>query len=251
MKLYASRNLQQYFIVDPLYRMMSAMKTQTFENIVVSPPAHIQPKSSIIWLHGLGADGHDFVPIVKELQLPEALGVRFVFPHAPVRPVTLKGGAQMPAWFDICDLRFEGHNPDEEGLAKAHQKLTTLIEQETALGIPSDKIILAGFSQGGALALYSGLHYQGKLGGVIALSTYFPTAKVNLALLTPSRNTLPIFMAHGTFDPVVPLRHGKKSREQLSELGLSIDWRTYAMMHTVCAKEVRDISVWLREIIDN
>jgi phospholipase/carboxylesterase len=226
------------------------MKTQPFENITISPPGGIQVTSSVIWLHGLGADGHDFVPIVEELRLPQDLGVRFIFPHAPVRPVTLNGGLEMPAWFDIHDLDFNGRRSDEEGLEKAYQQLVAMIEGEMGLGIAGDRIILAGFSQGGALALYTGLHYPGKLGGVIALSTYFPATHLSqLSHLPPEKMQLPIFMAHGTADSIVPFKQGEMTQQQLSRLGFSMDWHVYPMAHSVCAQEIVDIARWLQNAL--
>jgi phospholipase/carboxylesterase len=224
------------------------MKTQTLEKITIATPDHVKPKASVIWLHGLGADGHDFAPIVPELNLPEELGIRFIFPHAPIRPVTLNAGMEMPAWFDIHGLGLE-HKHDEEGLAVAHQQLIELIEAERKLGIPADKIILAGFSQGGALALYTGMTYHEKLGGIMALSTYLPVTELDQLSISPEQTHTPIFMAHGLADPVVELELGEISKGQIAKLGFSVDWRTYHMAHSVCMQEIEDISAWLAEVL--
>lgn len=204
------------------------------------------PNASVIWLHGLGADGNDFVPIVPELQLPASLGLRFIFPHAPVRPVTCNGGYSMRAWYDIYSLEnFE--QEDVAGLTASQQIINTLIQTENDRGIPTNRIILMGFSQGGALALFSGLHYPQALAGIGALSTYLPGRHSDARYIDPSNQQTPIFMAHGLYDNVVRLEHGETSCAILKEWGCNVDWKTYSMEHAVCLEEISDIANWLVE----
>ena len=203
---------------------------------------------SVIWLHGLGADGHDFEPIVSELDLPEDLALRFVFPHAPVRPVTLNGGMAMRAWYDIYSLDRDGP-VDENGIRESTVTLDALIQHEHSRGIPYDKIVVAGFSQGGAIASHCALCYPEKLAGLMALSTYLPLRTSIQQHLGDSRSgqsrDLRIFMAHGTHDPVLPMHLGQDSREALENLGYKVEWHEYPMQHAVCAEEINDISHWL------
>ena len=200
------------------------------------------PRYSIIWLHGLGADGHDFVPIVDELELPVA--VRFIFPHAPKIPVTINGGFVMRAWYDIANPAIDAQQ-DEAGIRASHAAIEALIAQEVSRGIPARHIFLAGFSQGGAIALHTALRLSGPLAGVLALSTYLPLAE--LAAAEATCHTTPIFMAHGRSDPVVPYALGIASRDQLLELQCAVEWHEYAMQHSVCAAELRDIRAWLTD----
>lgn len=224
---------------------MNAEQTK-LEAVYYNPK--ITHKASVIWLHGLGADGHDFVPIVPQLQLPEALGVRFIFPHAPVRPVTINAGMTMRAWFDIFGLT-PGSKQDEAGIRNAEQMVAQLIQQENELGIPSEKIVLAGFSQGGALALQSGLRYPKRLAGIMGLSTVLALAEKLPQELSPANKDIPIFLAHGTQDMVVPLTLGEMMRQYLMSMGYAVSWKTYPMAHSVCQEEIKDISHWLQKVL--
>ena len=213
--------------------------------------AGYEPVGSVIWLHGLGADGHDFEPIVPELQLSGQVDLRFVFPHAPVRPVTLNGGMSMRAWYDILTLDRDGP-VDEEGIRGSASMLVGLIEREHERGIPYEKILLAGFSQGGAIASHTAFRFPHRLAGLMALSTYLPlqgrfAAEVADVADAQSR-VLPIFMAHGSFDPVVPMALGKNSQALLVGAGYAVEWHDYPMAHAVCPDEIRDIAVWLVRI---
>jgi phospholipase/carboxylesterase len=203
------------------------------------------PVGSIIWLHGLGADGHDFEAIVPELRLPQDLPLRFVFPHAPVRPVTINGGMAMRAWYDILSLDSKGR-ADAAGVAESSALLEGLIRREQERGINADKIVIAGFSQGGAIAINVALRAKDSLGGLMALSTYIPLPG-ELDGSTASRE-LPVFMAHGSFDPMLPLQWGRASAEHLIEAGFSIEWHDYPMAHAVCPAEIEDISRWLLSV---
>lgn len=203
------------------------------------------PIGSVIWLHGLGADGHDFEPIVPELRLPAGLSLRFVFPHAPVRPVTINGGMSMRAWYDIVSLDAEGR-ADAAGVHDSTALLEGLITRETERGIPAEKIVIAGFSMGGAVAINTALHSSKKLAGLMALSTYLPLPS-EVEGSTGSRE-LPVFMAHGSFDPMLPMQWGQVSAERLQDAGFTIEWHDYPMAHAVCAEEIRDIAAWLVKI---
>ena len=200
------------------------------------------PVASVIWLHGLGADGHDFASIVQELNLPVA--TRFVFPHAPVRAVTINQGARMRAWYDILSLE-RVDLEDEEGIYASAAAIDALIDAEVGRGIPTDKVVIAGFSQGGSIALHVALRYPSRLAGVLALSTYLPLATTLGAEKSPANASIPLFMAHGVHDPVVPEALGRSSRDCLRGLGYEVEWHSYPMEHSVCAQEVADISRWL------
>lgn len=202
------------------------------------------PQHSIIWLHGLGADGHDFVPIADELKLPVA--VRYIFPHAPMRPVTINGGFVMRAWYDIAGESIAAQQ-DAAGIRASQILVEALIAQETGHGIAPGNIFLAGFSQGGAIALHTALRLTAPLGGVLALSTYLPLAESASGELLEQTQATPIFMAHGRNDPVVPYALGVASREALLKLGYAVEWREYAMQHSVCDAELRDIETWLTQ----
>ncbi len=210
-----------------------------------------EPQGSVIWLHGLGADGHDFEPIVPQLRLPSEVGLRFVFPHAPMRPVTINGGMTMRAWFDILSLDRDGL-ADEAGVRASAGILDGLIQREQERGIDASKIVVAGFSQGGAIALHSALRSQQKLAGLMALSTYMPLASAfeNEVLNTGAVETLdlPIFMAHGKFDPVLPMELGRESADLLIASGFDVEWHEYPMAHAVCEAEIDDIRRWLKTI---
>jgi len=203
-----------------------------------------EPKGSVIWMHGLGADGWDFVPMVKELPLPEGLDLRFVFPHAPTRPVTINNGYVMRAWYDIS-MQDLARKPDEAGIRESQAKIGELIERERKRGIAADKIILAGFSQGGAIALQAGLRYPEALGGVVALSTYLTLEDSLDREGTAANKRTPIFMAHGTQDPIVPFTLADASRRKLEARGYAVDWHDYPMPHSVCGEEVEAIAQWL------
>ena len=203
------------------------------------------PGGSIIWLHGLGADGHDFEAIVPELRLPADLSLRFVFPHAPVQPVTINGGMAMRSWFDILSLDSVGR-ADRDGVLKSSAILEALISREVERGIDANKIVIAGFSQGGAVAIHTALQTEHRIAGLMALSTYM--ALPDDATNAVCRKDLPIFMAHGSFDPVLRMDWGRASADKLIENGYSVDWHEYPMAHAVCPQEIADISSWLREI---
>jgi phospholipase/carboxylesterase len=206
-----------------------------------------KPSAAVIWLHGLGADGHDFEPIVPELRLPPSLPVRFIFPHAPQRPVTINGGMRMRAWYDI--LQMGGGAEDEAGIRDAQGSLEGLISKQVKSGIPHDKIVLAGFSQGGAIVLQTALRQREKLAGVMALSTYLPLSG-KLAKERSAENTaVPIFMAHGRFDNMIGIDRAALSRDALLALGYAVEWHEYPMPHSVCPEEIADIAAFLLRIL--
>jgi len=206
-----------------------------------------KPSHAVIWLHGLGADGNDFVPVVKELKLPP-LGIRFVFPHAPMRPVTINGGFVMRAWYDIAyqELAFK---EDERGLRESQKLIEELIVRENTRGIPSSRIVLAGFSQGGVLALQTGLRQSKLLAGLMALSSYLPMSPMIEVERNAASNSVPIFMGHGITDNIVPLALGRMSRDTLIKLGYEVEWHQYTMPHSVCPEELADIGVWLKRVL--
>jgi phospholipase/carboxylesterase len=202
------------------------------------------PVCSIIWLHGLGADGHDFAPIVPELVDQAWPPLRFVFPHAPVRPVTINNGMSMRAWYDIAAFDLNARQ-DEAGMRASIAELETLIAREHSRGVPSERIVLTGFSQGGAIALAGGLRHVEKLAGIVALSTYLPLQATLASERSIANATTPIFWGHGTADPVVALPRGTESRDLLQSLGYAVDWHTYPMAHAVCAEEIAALRGWL------
>jgi phospholipase/carboxylesterase len=206
-----------------------------------------KPDSAIIWLHGLGADGHDFVPIVEEMPLAPKQ-VRYVFPHAPVRPVTLNGGLPMRAWFDVLSLE-RSAGEDLAGIKASAAAVDELIGHEIQRGIDSRRIVLAGFSQGGALALYCAARQSRRLAGAIGLSTYLPRASQLAEEMVPANRDLPIFLGHGTGDPLVAPALGEMSRDALLAAGFSPSWHTYPMAHGVCPQEIGDIAAWLRNVL--
>ncbi len=237
------------------------MTEELLPAVEIDPPGEV--KASVIWLHGLGADGHDFESIVPELRLPPSAGVRFVFPHAPKRPVTINGGMVMRAWYDIKTLELERH-VDREDLEASRLQLEAWVTHELDAGVPSDKIVVAGFSQGGAIALYAGVpgpspgrarasrgapslsqRERGRLGGILALSCYHPLREPIASESTEANRTVPIFMGHGSFDPVVPLSLAEATVETLGENGYDVEWHTYAMPHSVSAEEIGDVGRWL------
>jgi phospholipase/carboxylesterase len=219
------------------------MNIKESEDAVVVEPLS-RAEAAVIWLHGLGADGHDFVPIVPELGLPDDLGVRFVFPHAPVRAVTMNNGMRMRAWYDITpNMRVQ----DVAGIRASEKLALQFIEREVAGGIPADRIVLAGFSQGGAITLHTGVRFPQPLAGLLALSTYLPLPEQFAAEARPERKDTPILMCHGQQDGMLPLQLGAWSRDVLKESGFDVTWREYPMQHNVCEEEIAHIGAWLRE----
>jgi len=202
------------------------------------------PTASVIWLHGLGASGHDFEPVVPELGLPSDAAVRFIFPHAPNLPVTINGGMRMPAWYDIKAMDID-RVVDTEQLMASSDAVARLVDQEIERGVSSENIVIAGFSQGGAVAYELGLSYPKRLAGILALSTYFATAKT--VKISEANRELPIKVYHGTFDPMVPESLGRRSVDQLKELGYSPAYQTYPMEHSVCLEEIVDIGEFLEK----
>jgi phospholipase/carboxylesterase len=211
------------------------------ETVEVEPRA---ADAAVVLMHGLGADGHDFESLVPELRLPEPASVRFVFPHAPVRPVTVNGGQRMRAWYDIAGL--DRRSPeDESGIRAVSEAIGALLRRERERGIAADRIVVAGFSQGGAMALFTGLRWPERLGGIVALSTYLPLAATLEAEAHPANAAVPVFMAHGSFDPIVPAGLGEGSRDRLLARGYDVEWHSYPMPHSVCADEVLDLRAFL------
>jgi phospholipase/carboxylesterase len=204
----------------------------------------INPKGTVIWMHGLGADCWDFVPIVKELGLPSELPLRFIFPQAPTRPITINGGHAMPGWYDISMAELE-RKPDEKGVRDSQAAIDEIIQREISRGVASDKIILAGFSQGGAIALQVGLRQTQPLAGILALSTYLTLNDSLGAEKSIANANIQILMAHGTQDNVVPLTLARTSSAQLQSHGYKVEWREYAMQHAVCGDEISDIADWI------
>jgi phospholipase/carboxylesterase len=214
------------------------------------------PQHSIIWLHGLGADGEDFVPIAEEMNLPVA--VRYIFPHAPMRPVTINGGYVMRAWYDILVSAASseisaniGRQEDVEGIHESRAEIEKLIDQEKQRGISAKNIFLAGFSQGGAVVLHTGLRHKERLGGILALSTYLPLPQTTQAEASVAAKRTPLFMAHGKYDPVIPLTFGRASAEELLRQGYELEWHDYEMPHSVCPQEIHDIEHWLTQHISD
>jgi phospholipase/carboxylesterase len=206
------------------------------------------PGASIIWMHGLGADGHDFVDVVPELGLPARPGVRFVFPHAPMRPVTINGGYVMRAWYDIRDddgVRRE----DPAGVRASQRAIEALIAREKERGVPAAAIVLAGFSQGGAMALHTALRHTERLAGVMALSCSLPLSDTLAGEAAPANRDVSIFMAHGTHDPMIPMARALRAREVLTGLGYRLEWHEYPMPHSVCVEEIAHIGAWLAKVL--
>jgi phospholipase/carboxylesterase len=218
--------------------MLDAIELQTAPS-----PAHC-----VIWMHGLGADGHDFAPIVPELALPRGAAVRFIFPHAPMQAVTINNGYVMRAWYDILTPDLV-RREDGKGLRASQALIETLIARETARGIKASNLVLAGFSQGGAIALQTGLRHPERLAGIMALSTYLPIADTVAAERSAANQEAPILMAHGIEDPVIVLPRATRSRDKLVELGYHVEWHQYPMPHSVCPEEIRDIGAWLRKVL--
>ena len=206
------------------------------------------PTGTVIWMHGLGADGWDFVPIVREIPLPEDLALRFVFPHAPVRSVTINNGMEMRAWYDIA-MNDISRLPDERSIRESQGMVEELITRESQRGIDPDRIVLAGFSQGGVIALQTGLRYRAPLAGIIALSTYLALDESLDAEAQAANREVPILMAHGTQDQVIPLQLAERSRDALTRRGYKVDWQSYPMPHSVCAEEVEEIGEFLMDVL--
>jgi len=223
---------------------MKTTLTETEDAVILSPAAGAAD-AAVIWLHGLGADGHDFVPIIPELGLPAQAAVRFVFPHAQVRPVTINNGYSMRAWYDITSLTAGGRD-DEPGIRESAQRIEAYIARERIAGVAPERILLAGFSQGGAMALYTGLRHDEALGGILALSTYLPLQAKLPAEASRANRQVPILMCHGTRDPVVTHAFGAASRDALVAQGYAVDWREYLMEHAVCPAEIGDIASFIR-----
>jgi phospholipase/carboxylesterase len=205
-----------------------------------------KPTTSVIWMHGLGADGHDFEAIVPELDLPAA-PIRFVFPHAPMQSVTINAGMVMRAWYDVSDAALR--REDEAGVRASQVRIEALMAREKRRGTNADRLVLAGFSQGGAIALHTGLRHRERLAGIMALSCYLPIGDQLAAEAHAANRDVPIFMAHGLLDPIVPLMRAAQSRELLERDGYMPEWHDYRMPHAVCPEEIRDIGVWLRRIL--
>jgi phospholipase/carboxylesterase len=207
-----------------------------------------RPGAAVIWLHGLGADGHDFEPIVPELDLPAAPAIRFVFPHAPMRPVTINAGMVMRAWYDVA-LAAGARREDEPGVRASARQIEALIERERQRGVAARDIFLFGFSQGGAMALYTGLRHRERLGGIAALSCSLPLADTLAAEASAANRDAPIFMAHGSLDPLVAAERGRAARDRVTALGARVEWHEYPIPHSVCAEEIADLSAWLRRAL--
>ena len=204
------------------------------------------PVGSVIWMHGLGADGNDFVPVVKELGLPDNLPLRFIFPHAPMRAVTINGGHVMRAWYDIFEISSIERKVDEAGIRESQRAVEALIAREVSRGIAENRIVLAGFSQGGAIALHTGLRHQQALAGILALSTYLPLANSLDAEASAANRKIPIFMAHGTQDNVIPISIAEHSHQALQRHGYAVQWQKYPMAHSVSMEEIQHVGAWLQ-----
>ena len=219
----------------------------------LDPPVVVEPSSrtvtaAVVWLHGLGADGHDFEPVAAELGRAGLDDVRYVFPHAPVRPVTVNGGMAMRAWYDISGSEID-RGTDEEGVQASADIARALVDEQIDRGIPARRIVLAGFSQGGAIALFSGLRLPCRIAGILALSTYLPAAESLQAQAHAANSDVPIFLAHGSHDPLVSLALSERSRAILADLGYIVETHTYPIPHSVCPEEIRDIANWLSRVL--
>lgn len=217
------------------------------QDLVIFEPEK-RATGAVIWLHGLGADGYDFYGIVPQLKLPESIDIRFVFPHAPIRPITLNQGTKMRAWYDIVEIS-AGAFEDETGIRNSENLLIEIIKQQEEQGISSENIVLAGFSQGGVIALQCGLRYPKPLAGILALSTYLPLAHTLPEELLPANQHIPIFIAHGTKDEIIPIAWARNARQTLNQHGYPTEWQEYVMGHTVCQKEIEDISSFLQKVL--
>jgi phospholipase/carboxylesterase len=219
---------------------LSADQLETLE--IESAP---NPCASIVWLHGLGADGNDFAPLADEIELPFA--VRYIFPHAPMMPVTINGGYVMRAWYDISDTAIR--REDEDGVRESQERVEALLAQEKSRGVAANRIVLAGFSQGGAITLQTGLRHAERLAGIMALSTYLPLADTLAPEANPANQDVPIFMAHGSADPMIPCARARASRDLLRQRNYAVEWHEYRMQHAVCPQEIADLGSWLRRVL--
>jgi phospholipase/carboxylesterase len=217
-----------------------------FDAVVLEPEQF--PTATVIWLHGLGSDGYDFYSVVPQLQLPESSAIRFIFPHAPIRPVTLNRGMKMRAWYDVVKIERDAFE-DELNIRASEMVIASMIAYEESRGISSDKIVLAGFSQGGVIALQCGLRYAKPLAGILALSTYLPLAHTLANEIHPSNRSLPIFLAHGTGDDVIPITWARNTRQTLGQYEYGVEWHEYPIAHTVSSSELRDIAVFLKSAL--
>jgi len=220
---------------------LSAELLETIE--IESAPA---PRASVIWMHGLGADGNDFAPLAQEIDLP--FGLRYIFPHAPMMPVSINGGYVMRAWYDISDAAIR--REDETGVRASQRSVEALLAREKARGIAANRIVLAGFSQGGAIALHTGLRHAERLAGIMALSSYVPIADKLAAEASAANREVPIFMAHGTHDPMIAIARARESRDLLLRQGYAPEWNEYRMEHSVCPQEIADLAGWLRRVLN-
>ena len=207
---------------------------------------HPKPNSTVLWLHGLGADGNDFAPIVEQLRLPATLAVRFIFPHAPVMPVTVNGGFVMPAWYDILEMQID-RKIDQTGLLASAKAIGGFIDRELARGIAGKRLVIAGFSQGGAVAYHLALSHPTPLGGLLAMSTYLATA--DILTFSPANKEIPIKIQHGSDDPIVPEALGRKAAARLTQEGYQVNYQSYPMEHSVCPAQINDISKWLQTVL--
>jgi len=209
------------------------------------------PTATVIWMHGLGADGNDFAPMVPELRLGSAPAIRFIFPHAPMIPVTINNGYVMRAWYDVSygDLEGKSRQADEKGVRASQAEIEKLIAREVGRGIRANKIVIAGFSQGGAIALHTGLRHAAPLAGIMALSTYLPAPHTLPAEAAAANRDIALFYAHGSDDQVIPIAMAETSRQSLSAAGYAVEWHEYPMQHSVCLEEIRDISAWLQTVL--
>ena len=219
------------------------MSAETLETIEIETAP--DPRASIIWMHGLGADGNDFAPLADEIDLP--IGVRYIFPHAPMMPVSINGGYVMRAWYDITDAAIR--REDESGVRASQRLVEDLLAREKSRGIGASRMVLAGFSQGGAIALQAGLRHGERLAGIMALSTYVPLADQLATESHPANRGVPIFMAHGTADPMIAFARAQASRDLLLQQGYAVEWHEYRMQHAVCPQEIADIGAWLRRVL--
>lgn len=225
---------------------MDTASEELLPAVVIEPEG--PARHSVIWLHGLGADGHDFPPIVGEMRLDPALAIRWIFPHAPAIPVTVNGGMVMPAWYDIRSPDI-GDRHDEQGVRLSSARLVRLIENEVERGVPHERIVLAGFSQGGAVALFTALRFPKRLAGVVALSTYTVVGESIEAERQAANHDVPIFQAHGTLDPMVGFERGEDCRRTLEGLGYPVEWHEYPMMHQVCLEEIEALAAWFGRVL--
>jgi phospholipase/carboxylesterase len=209
------------------------------------------PTATVLWMHGLGADGNDFAPMVPELRLGSAPAIRFIFPHAPMIPVTINNGYVMRAWYDVSygDLEGKSRQADETGVRASQAEIEKLIAREVGRGIRANKIVIAGFSQGGAIALHTGLRHAAPLAGIMALSTYLPAPHTLPAEAAAANRDIALFYAHGSDDQVIPIAMAETSRQSLSAAGYAVEWHEYPMQHSVCLEEIRDISAWLQTVL--